>query len=157
MRKHKGSWIVNVKDTYHLGEINSAVLAHIQKLYDTIKDRECIGIPMYYVDKQAELQGVDHDHRPDDVDLDAAHQLRLRDLEELIWTYTNNEPKITDYDFHMNWIHGEKVKGSIGIPVEITCTNDEELDRYTKDIDKYWERITAGYELAGKIWRELQW
>jgi hypothetical protein len=140
MRKHKGSWIVNVKDTYHLGEINSAVLAHIQKLYDTIKDRECIGIPMYYVDKQAELQGVDHDHRPDDVDLDAAHQLRLRDLEELLWTYTDNEPDIADYDFH-----------------EITCTNDEERDRYTKDIDKYWERITAGYELAGKIWRELQW
>ena len=155
MYKKRGEWIVNVKDTYHLGEINSAVLAHIQKLFDSIIDKECVGIPMYYVDKQAELQCVDH--HSDDVDLDAAHQLRLRDLEELIWTYTDNEPKITDYDFHMNWIHGEKVKGSIGIPVEITCTNEEELNRYTKDNKENWERTLAGYELAGKIWRELQW
>lgn len=155
MRKHKGKWTASLKDTYHLGEINSAVLAHIQKLYDTIKDKETVGIPMYYVDKQAEIQGVDR--YSDDVDLDAAHQLRLRDLEELIWTYTDNKPKITDYDFHMNWIRGEKAEGSVGIPVEITCTNEEELDRYTKDSDEYWERTIAGYELAGKIWRELQW
>ncbi len=155
MRKHKGKWVVSLKDTYHLGELNSAVLAHIQKLYDTIKDKDTIGIPMYYCDKQAELQGVDH--HSDDVDLDAAHQLRLRDLEELIWTYTDNEPKITDYDFHMNWVRGKKEEGSVGIPVEITCTNEEEHDRYTKDSDEYWERTIAGYELAGKIWRELQW
>ena len=155
MYKKRGEWIVNVKDTYHLGEIDSAVLAHIQKLYDTIKDRETIGIPMTYVRKQAEIQGVDE--YSDDVDLDAAHQLRLRDLEELIWVFTDNEPKIQDYDFHMNFISGEPKEGSNLIPCEITCTNDEERNRYHEDEKVYWERKLKGYELAGKLWRELQW
>jgi len=155
MRKHKGKWVVSVKDTYHLGEIDGAVLAHIQKLYDTIKDRETIGIPMHYVTLQAELQGVDK--YADEVDLDAAHQLRLRDLEELIWTYTDNEPKIEDYDFHMDFVSGEKKEGSSLIPCTITCTNDAERDRYHEDEKAYWERKLKGYELAGKLWRELQW
>lgn len=155
MRKHKGKWAVSVKDTYHLGEIDGAVLAHIQKLYDTIKDSEMIGIPMHYVTLQAEVQGVDK--YADEVDLDAAHQLRLRDLEELIWTYTDNEPKIEDYDFHMRFVSGEKEKGSSLVTCTITCTNEDERNRYHEDEKVYWERKLKGYELAGKIWRELQW
>ena len=156
MYKKRGKWVVNVKDTYHLGEIDSAVLAHIQKLYDTIKDRKSVGIPMAYVEKQATIQGLD-DNYSDDVDLDAAHQLRLRDLEELIWVYTDNEPKIEDYDFHMDFVSGEKKEGSMTVPCEITCTNDTERDRYHEDEKVYWERKLKGYELAGKLWRELQW
>ena len=156
MYKKRGEWVVNVKDTYHLGEIDSAVLAHIQKLYDTIKGRETIGIPITYVEKQAIIQGLD-DNYSDDVDLDAAHQLRLRDLEELIWVFTDNEPKIQDYDFHMNFISGEPDEGSNLIPCEVTCTNDEERSRYHEDEKVYWERKLKGYELAGKLWRELQW
>ena len=129
MYKKRGEWVVNVKDTYHLGEIDGAVLAYIQKLYDTIKDRKSVGIPMDYVEKQAIIQGLD-DNYSDDVDLDAAHQLRLRDLEELIWVYTDNEPKIEDYDFHMDFVFGEKKEGSMTVPCEITCTNDAERDRY---------------------------
>ena len=155
MRKHKGKWIVNVKDTYHLGEIDSAVLAHIQKLYDTIKDRETIGIPMHYVCLQAEVQGLDK--YSDDVDLDAAHQLRLRDLEELIWTYTDNEPQIQDYDFHMDFVFADKEEGALTVGCEIVCTNDSERDRYHEDEATYWERKLAGYALCGKLWRELQW
>lgn len=155
MRKHKGKWIVNVKDTYHLGEIDSAVLAHIQKLYDTIKDRETIGIPMTYVEKQAAIQGLE-DKYSDDVDLDAAHQLRLRDLEELIWVFTDNEPKIQDYNFEINFISGEpNERGNIPCTVEVI--NQEERDRYHEDEKVYWERKLKGYELAGKLWREFQW
>lgn len=154
MRKHKGKWIVNVKDTYHLGEIDSAVLAHIQKLYDTIKDRETIGIPMTYVKKQAEIQGVDD--YSDDVDLDAAHQLRLRDLEELIWTYTDNEPQIQDYDFEINFISGEPTERGT-IPCTVEVVNQEGRDKYHADGKAYWERKLKGYALAGKLWRELQW
>lgn len=154
MRKHKGKWIVNVKDTYHLGEIDSAVLAHIQKLYDTIKDRETIGIPMYYCNKQAEIQGLDK--YSDGVDLDAAHQLRLRDLEELIWTYTDNEPDILDYNFEINFISLEpNSRGTIPCTVEVV--NQEGRDKYHTDEKAYWERKLKGYELAGKLWRELQW
>ncbi len=156
MRKHKGKWIVNVKDTYHTKEIDSAVLAYIQKLYDTIKDRESVGIPMTYVEKQATIQGLD-DKYSDDVDLDAAHQLRLRDLEELIWTYTDNEPKIEDYDFHMDFVFADKEEGALTVGCEITCTNDAERNRYHKDEESYWERKLRGYKLAGKLWRELQW
>lgn len=154
MRKHKGKWIVNVKDTYHLAEIDSAVLAHIQKLYDTIKDRETVGIPMYYCNKQAEIQGLDK--YADGVDLDAAHQLRLRDLEELIWTYTDNEPDIGDYDFHIEMLSGEPLENG-HIPVDFKVTNQEGRDKYHSDEKAYWERKLKGYELAGKLWRELQW
>lgn len=154
MRKHKGKWIVNVKDTYHIEEINSAVLAHIQKLYDTIKDKEVVGIPMYYCDKQAELQGIDH--HSDDIDLDAAHQLRLRDLEELIWTYTDNEPDIMSYDFEINFLEGSPTgRGTTTYETEVI--NQEGMDKYRADEIAYWERTISGYALAGKIWRELQW
>ena len=155
MYKKRGEWIVNVKDTYHLGEIDSAVLAHIQKLYDTIKDRETIGIPMYYVEKQAAIQGLE-DKYSDDVDLDAAHQLRLRDLEELIWVFTDNEPKIQDYDFEINFIGGEPTERGT-IPCTVEVINQEGRDRYHEDEKVYWERKLRGYELAGKLWRELQW
>lgn len=155
MRKHKGKWVVNVKDTYHMGEINSAVLAYITKLYDTIKDRETIGIPMYYVAKQAEVQGLG-DKYSDDVDLDAAHQLRLRDLEELIWTYTDNEPDIMAYDFEINFISGEPNEHG-HIPCTVEVINQEGRDKYHKDETDYWERKLKGYELAGKLWNELQW
>lgn len=154
MYKKRGEWIVNVKDTYHLGEIDSVMLAYIQKLYDTIKDREAIGIPMYYVSKQAAIQGVDD--YSDDVDLDAAHQLRLRDLEELIWTYTDNEPDIQDYDFHIEMISGEPLENG-NIPVDFKVTNQEACDKYDEDREAYWERKLKGYELAGKLWRKLQW
>ena len=155
MYKKRGEWIVNVKDTYHLGEIDSAILAHIQKLYDTIKDRETIGIPMTYVEKQAAIQGL-ADKYSDDVDLDAAHQLRLRDLEELIWVFTDNEPKIQDYDFEINFIGGEPTKRG-NIPCTVEVINQEGRDRYHEDEKVYWERKLRGYELAGKLWRELQW
>jgi hypothetical protein len=111
---------------------------------------------MYYVEKQALVQGID-DRYSDDVDLDAAHQLRLRDLEELLWVFSDNEPNIKDYDFHMGFVFGEKEEGAVGVPCTITCTNDTERDRYHVDQEVYWERKIAGYELSGKLWRELQW
>ena len=155
MRKHKGKWIVNVKDTYHTREIDSAVLAYIQKLYDTIKDRKSVGIPMMYVEKQAVIQGLE-DKYSDSVDLDAAHQLRLRDLEELIWVFTDNEPKIQDYDFEINFIGGDPDERGI-IPCTVEVINQEERNRYHEDENAYWERKLKGYELAGKLWNELQW
>ena len=154
MRKQRGKWIVSQKDTYSNECINSVMLAYVTKLYETIKDRETIGIPMYYVEKQAGIQGVD-DKYSDKVNLDAAHQLRLKDLEELIWVYTDNEPNIEDYDFHIDFVCKEG-DGEF-TPVTFNCTNDAERDRFHMDQDAYWKRKLEGYELAGKLWRELQW
>lgn len=155
MRYHKGKWKAAAKDTYCVETtLDKIVLAHITKLYDLIKDRETVGIPMTYVEQQAALQGVDK--YSDDVDLDAAHQLRLRDLEELIWTYSDNEPVMEDYNFHIEMIPS-KPKDNGNVPVEFKITNQEGRDKYHAAQEVYWERKLKGYELAGKLWRELSW
>ena len=154
MHKKKGKWQANIKDTYWVENLNEVVLAYITKLYDTIKDRETVGIPMYYVKKQADIQGLDeYSH---DVDLDAAHQLRLRDLEELIWTYSNNEPDIRAYDFDIKMQSGDPDDEGM-IPCTFEVFGEDELERYHADSEAYWERKLKGYELAGKLWNELQW
>lgn len=155
MHYRKGRWQAAKRDTYCVETtLNKIMLAHITKLYELIKDRDTIGIPMHYVGLQAEIQGVDK--YSDDVDLDAAHQLRLRDLEELIWTYSDNEPNMEDYNFHIEMTFGEEDERGF-CSCDFDITNQEGLDKYRKAEDTYWERKIAGYELAGKLWNNLSW
>ena len=126
--------------------LSPVILAYLEKLYDTIKDRECIGIPLYYCEKQAEVEGKVYDWEVE-IDLDAAHQLRLRDLEELIYVFdSKNEPQIVDYDFTYSMGSGSFI-----------CSNDSERDRYMEADKAWYERKKAGQELFGKIYQCLDW
>ncbi len=107
---------------------------------------------MRYVEKQAQIQGVDA--YGEEVDVDAAHKMRLGDLEELMFVFnTDNEPDISEYDFHCEFVPNEE-GGLVG---KIYISNLEESDRYTKDMRDYQERLEKGYALFGQVYGELDW
>lgn len=158
MRKVKGKWVASSKDVMWTGNsLSPIILAHITRLYEGMKQHDCVGVPMFYVEKQGEIQGLTGQkywQNCDEVDLEAAHKLRLADLEELMFVFnTENEPDIQDYDFHCEFVPNEE-GGLVG---KIEISNLEESDRYTKDMREYEERVDKGYALFGQVYRELDW
>ena len=148
LHKSKGKWKWQTKATYSTEwSLDKVILAYLEKLYETIKDRENIGIPIYYCNRQAIVEGFhEYDYSCDiDIDFDAARQLRLRDLEELIWTFTDNEPDISDYGFNYESDEG------------LRCTNDVERDRYAKDVKVWSKRKQEGRKLFGELYNTLSW
>lgn len=157
LHKSKGKYKWQRKATYSVDwSLSPVILAYLEKLYETIKDRECIGIPLYYCQKQAEVEGKVYDWEIE-IDLDAAHQLRLRDLEELIHVFdSKNEPQIEDYDFKIDTIFGDVDEKNCRA-IEFNITGEEERDRYHNDIKVWEDRKKAGQELFGKIYQNLDW
>lgn len=159
LHKSKGKYRWSHKATYSVDwSLSVVILAYLEKLYETIKDRETVGIPHHYFKKQAEIQGVSEDDwYSDEVDLDAAHQLRLNDLEELIYVFNNkNEPRIEDYDFKIDMKFGETdEKGCAACEFEVT--GEEERNRYRKDSSEWHDRKQKGQELFGQIFNTLDW
>lgn len=151
MRYTHGKWIASVKDTYSVDTtLNKIVYAHISKLYNCLKESECAGVPMHYVELQAALDGVEDKWEGD---VDKAHLLRMKDLEELLWVFGTEEPDISDYDFdYPNW-HTDTESGGM----DLTCSNEVERDRYHTDCLAYEKRKQAGYVLFGQIYNYLSW
>ena len=146
MRYTKGKWVASYKDTFSVEQtLNKIVLAHITKLYECLKKSECHGVPMYYMDIQARIEGVDWN----EVDVDKADEIRMKDLEELIWTFSDNEPDISDYDFHYDFGND--------VPCGIQCSNEAESNRYADDMKVWDERKKKGYKLFGDTYYDLSW
>lgn len=153
MRFSKGKWIASNKDTWYVGTtLNRIIYAYIKKLHDGLSKSECHGVPMIYVERQAELEDLSTgDYCNGDVD--KADGLRMKDLEELLWVFGTEEPDISDYDFgYPNWLNDTE-DGS----VDFTCSNDAERDRYHTDCVAYNERKEKGYILFGQIYSTLDW
>ena len=158
LHKSKGKYKWQHKATYSVDwSLSPVILAYLEKLYETIKDRETIGVPIYYCDKQAKIEGFEQYDWDTEIDLDAAHQLRLRDLEELIYVFNNkNEPRIEDYDFKIDMKFGEtNEKGCAACEFEVT--GEEERNRYRKDSSEWHDRKQKGQELFGQIFNTLDW
>lgn len=155
MRYTKGKWVASNKDTWSVdATMNKIIHAYIQKLYDGLKGSECHGVPMYYINKQAIVEGlVDNVY---EADVDAADLIRFKDLEELLWVFGTEDPAIRDYDFTIDMVSGEpNEKGNI--PVTFNVVGQEERDRYHQDCMDYSERKEKGYRLFGDIYSTLDW
>jgi len=147
MHKSKGKWRASAKDTWCIeNSLSPIILAYLEKLYEQLGESECHGVPMYYMDLN-------------DQDIYAADKHRMEDLKELIWVFGSEEPRIEDYDFDikMNVAKNPDPNARVSGPVTFDITNQEEYDRYTKDVDEYWERKKKGFELFGKIYLSLDW
>lgn len=149
MHRSKGKWVVSNKDTWWTGTLLSPViLAYLTKFRQVAEN--AMGVPMMYVEKQGQIQGVDA--YEDEVDLEAATKLRLADLEELMYIFNeDNKPNIVDYDFTPKFVPFEEggLRGSIKI------SNEAESDRYTQDMKAWDERQKAGFKLFGEIYQTL--
>lgn len=158
MRYTKGRWVASSKDTWSVDTtLNKIIHAYIQKLYNGLKGSKCHGVPMYYVNKQAVIEGlVDNAY---EADVDDADLLRFKDLEELLWVFGTEEPDVLSYDFDIEMVRGEpNEKGNIPVTFLTTGVNGgAEKGRYHKDCEAYTERKLKGYELFGKIYNTLDW
>jgi len=151
MRYSKGKWIASNRDTWSVDStLNKIVYAYIKKLYDGLSKSECHGVPMMYVQRQAEIDGLDCSWNGD---VDKADALRMKDLEELLWVFGTEEPDISAYDFdYPNWLNDTDGGG-----IDFTCSNVAERDRYHNDCVAYDERKKKGYILFGQIYSTLDW
>ena len=154
MRYTKGKWVASRKDTYCMEfTLNKIIYAHISKLYECLKESKYHGVPMHYVEIQAMLDGVEN---KDEGDVDKADQLRLKDLEELLWVFGTEEPAISDYDFQVEMISGGRQENG-NTSVKFVTTGESEEQRYRKDCEEYYKRKDAGYKLFGDIYQYLCW
>ncbi len=149
MHRKKGKWVVSSKDTWWTGNLLSPViLAYLTKFKGVAEN--AMGVPMYYVDKQAEIQGVDSNS--DDIDLEAATKLRLADIDELIYIFDEkNDPDIGEYNFKMTWVPTSED----GLTGNFSCDNLAEQDRYISDKRAWGKRQKAGFKLLGEIYSTL--
>ena len=157
LHKSKGKYKWQTKATWCIEHsLNPVILAYLEKLY-SFKDKGLFGIPMSYIKKQAALQGIEDIITDfDKVDEKAAFDLYIRDLEELIWTFSDNEPNILGYQFEYDWLKGDDVRGGLS-SITLSCSNQVERDRYNKDLDEWYSRKNAGYKLFGEIYTDLDW
>lgn len=147
VRHTKGKYKFQRKDTYWVGNLSKVILAYLEQLYEQLSKAKTCGVPVRYCELQAAVEGKEWNWEAE-IDLDAAHQIRLMELEELIYIFNDkNEPDISKYDFTHTFGEGN-----------IKCTNQVERDRYHEDEKAWWERKQKGYKLFGEIYAHgLDW
>ena len=162
MRYSKGKYVFNNKEVYGVEvTLNKVILGYLQKLHDSLSKSACHGVPMRYVEQQAKIDGVD----AYEVDVDKADILRMKDIEELIWVFSAEEPDISSYDFHIDMVTDEgrepAMKGTTPVKFVTTGLNGKdgevEKERYHQDMLEYDKRKKEGYKLFGEIYNDLSW
>ena len=163
MRIHKGKVKFNTKDTWSLDSVLSNVICEgVTKYKEVINegDRWRKGIPSS-ISKEMEDQGVisyegeygglsDEEFKKCEGYLDYV-------LDEIVYAFDkNNIPDIEAYDFSYNTISEEPNENGT-IPFTLECTNEEEVQRYQEDTDKYNKRCEEGRLLFAKHFNGLWW
>lgn len=147
MRYSKGKYVFSNKEVYGVEvTLNKVILGYLEKLHDSLSKSACHGVPMRYLEQQAKIDGIENTY---EADVDKADVLYMKDIEELIWVFSDNEPDISKYNFSYDF--GNDIPGGL------KCSNPEESERYSKDMNEYSERKLAGYKLFGEIYNDLSW
>lgn len=145
--RSKGKYHWNRKATYSVDwSLTPLIHSYLVKLKESLESAKTKGVPMYYMESQAKIQGLENGY-DENVSWDEANNLRMKDLNELIWAFDkNSEPQIEDYDFTYNFCNNG-----------VKCSNEEERDRYHKDQTEWWERKQEALKLFGEIYQTLDW
>lgn len=158
--KSKGKWNWQNKATYCVSwSLSPVILAYLKQLLKN-KDSDGFGVPQYFCNKQAEIQGIEDSK----FDLDAAYKLHIAALEELVWTFSQqryeDEPKMADFGLTYEFTDREE-----DVDGYVWSTSAERIEakpnahaEYTKASKEYHERLEAGYKLFGEIYKHgLDW
>ena len=168
LHKSKGVYKFKNKATYCVSwSLSPIILAYLKQLLKN-KDSGGFGVPQYFCNKQAKIQGIENWHEEYDkedskFDLNAAHKLHIAALEELVWTFSQqsyeDEPKMADFGLTYEFPDGEKgVDGLVYSSIECIETKPNAHAEYTKASKEYHERLDNGYKLFGEIYKGgLDW
>ena len=153
IRKSKGKYVWKKKAIWcNEWSLSPVIHSYLTTLLKAVKEDENIGVPIYYCEKQAKIEGYDRYDWDSEIDLEAAHQLRVKDLEEMVWAFSkDSEPDIRNYDF----TYKDLFKGSDSLTLSLECTNEEERNRYWKDCEEYRERKQKALDLFAEVYYTL--
>lgn len=129
--------IFSYKDTWSLDQVLGPLIAEgVKKFRGVIKDRDYGGYP-------ATLNGPEE---WDDI------------LGKIIFAFENKEPDISNYNFSFDFIPcDDEPDKELGKAYTLRCTNDEERDRYDKDMKDHYEKVQEGLDLFSKMYHNLWW
>ena len=153
IRKSKGKYVWKKKAIWcNEWSLSPVIHSYLTTLLKAVKEDENIGVPIYYCEKQAKIEGLECYDWDSEIDLEAAHQLRVKDLEEMVWAFSkDSEPKSKDYDFtYKQWTDDLD-----SLKLNLECTNEEERNRYWKDRKEYRERKQKAIDLFAEVYYTL--
>lgn len=153
IRKSKGKYVWKKKAIWcNEWSLSPVIHSYLTTLLKAVKEDENIGIPIYYCEKQSKIEGLECYDCDSEIDLEAAHQLRVKDLEEMVWAFSkDSEPDIRNYDF----TYKDLFKDSDSLTLNLECTNEEERNRYWKDCEEYRERQQKALDLFAEVYYTL--
>ena len=141
MHKSKGKWVASRKDVWDLDcTLSPIILAGIVKFKETIIKSKYSGVPSLFVKGQDVT----------DEEVKEWHNT----IDSMIYAFDkDNMPHIQDYNFKINLEHGEKANGSTQI--FLNCDNEEEKQRYYKDLEDHQKKCEEGRMLFAKYYENL--
>lgn len=141
MHKSKGKWVASRRDVWDLDyTLTPIIFAGLVKFKETVINSKYSGVPSLFV------KGED----VTDEEVKEWHDA----IDKMIYAFDkDNMPDIQDYNFKINLEHGEKANGSTQI--FLNCDNEEEKQRYYKDLEDYQERCKEGRMLFAKYYENL--
>jgi len=142
MRIHKGKPVFSYKDTYSLdGVLSKIILAGLVKFKETITNSQFSGVPSSFVKGPAIT----------DEDVKEWHNT----IDSMIYAFDkDNMPDIRDYNFKINLEHGEK-KANSSTQIFLNCDNEEEKQRYYKDLEDHNKKCEEGRVLFARYYENL--
>ena len=152
IRKSKGNYVWKKKAIWcNEWSLSPVIHSYLTTLLKAVKEDQNIGVPIYYCEKQAKIEGYDRYDWDSNIDLEAAHQLRVKDLEEMVWAFSkDSEPDIRNYDFTYNDLKFLQDGAEL-----IVCKNEDERNRYWKDYEEYRERKQKALDLFAEVYYTL--
>lgn len=151
IRKSKGKYVWKKKAIWcNEWSLSPVIHSYLTTLLKAVK--EDVGIPIYYCEKQAKIEGLECYDWDSEIDLEAAHQLRVKDLEEMVWAFSKeSEPDIRNYDFTYKGLMDD----SDSLTLNLECTNEDERNPYWKDCEEYRERKQKALDLFAEVYYTL--
>ena len=152
IRKSKGKYVWKKKAIWcNEWSLSPVIHSYLTTLLKAVKEDENIGIPIYYCEKQAKIEGLECYDWDSKIDLEAANQLRVKDLEEMVWAFSkDSEPDIRNYKFTYNDLKFLQDGTEL-----IVCKNEDERNRYWKDYEEYRERKQKALDLFAEVYYTL--
>lgn len=153
IRKTKGKYVWKKKAIWcNEWSLSPVIHSYLTTLLKAVKEDENIGIPIHYWEKQAKIEGLECYGGDSQIDLEAAHQLRVKDIEEMVWAFSkDSEPDIRNYNFTCSrWMDDLD-----SLKLNLEYTNEDERNRYRKDCEEYRERKQKALDLFAEVYYTL--
>ena len=141
MHKSKGKWVASRRDVWDLDyTLSPIIFAGLVKFKETIINSKYSGVPSLFVKGE----------NVTDEEVKEWHST----IDSMIYAFDkDNMPDIQDYNFKINLEHGEKANGSTQI--FLNCDNEEEKQRYYKDLEDHQKKCEEGRMLFAKYYENL--